>query len=78
MDNLSRDLRHSIRLLVQRPGFALTAILTLALGIGATIAIFSVVNAVVLRGLPFGEPDRIMAAGRRALRVEPAMALRSG
>ena len=64
MDNLLRDLRHSIRLLVRQPGFALTAILTLALGIGATTAIFSVVNAIVLRPLPFGDPDRIMAVTR--------------
>src|SRR5688572_15508598 len=64
MDNLLRDLRHSIRLLIRQPGFALTAILTLALGIGATTAIFSVVNAIVLRPLPFADPDRIMAVTR--------------
>ena len=64
MDNWLRDLRHSIRLLVRQPGFALTAILTLALGIGATTAIFSVVNAIVLRPLPLGEPERIMAVTR--------------
>jgi putative ABC transport system permease protein len=64
MDNLLRDLRHSIRLLVRQPGFAVTAILTLTLGIGATTAIFSVVNAIVLRPLPFGNPDRIMAVTR--------------
>src|SRR5688572_25599223 len=61
MDSLLRDLRHSVRLLARQPGFALTAILTLALGIGATTAIFSVVNAIVLRPLPFGDPERIMA-----------------
>jgi predicted permease len=64
MDNLLRDLRHSIRLLIRQPGFALTAIVTVALGIGATTAIFSVVNAIVLRPLPFGDPDRIMAVTR--------------
>ena len=64
MDSLLRDLRHSIRLLVRQPGFALTAILTLALGIGATTAIFSVVNGIILRQLPFGEPDRIVAVTR--------------
>ena len=64
MDNLLRDLRISVRLLVRQPGFALTAILTLALGIGATTAIFSVVNAIVLRPLPFGDPDRIIAVTR--------------
>jgi len=64
MDNLLRDLRHSIRLLIRQPGFAVTAIVTLALGIGAPTAIFSVVNAIVLRPLPFGDPDRIMAVTR--------------
>jgi hypothetical protein len=64
MDNLLRDLRHSIRLLIRQPGFALTAILTLALGIGATTSIFSVVNAIVLRPLPFGDPARIVAVTR--------------
>ena len=64
MDSLLRDLRHSVRLLVRQPGFALTAILTLALGIGATTAIFSVVNGIILRQLPFGEPDRIVAVTR--------------
>jgi len=60
MHNLFQDLRFSIRQLRKSPGFVLTIILTLALGIGATTSIFSLVNAVLLRPLPFPEPDRIM------------------
>ena len=61
MDNLLQDIRYGIRTLTRQPGFAATAILTLALGIGATTAIFSVVNAVVLRPMAFDQPDRVMA-----------------
>src|SRR5215213_5939185 len=60
MDNLLQDVRYGLRTLLRQPGFAATAILTLALGIGATTAIFSVVNAVVLRPMPFDSPDRVM------------------
>src|SRR4029078_3948858 len=60
MDNFLQDVRYGIRTLIRQPGFAVTAILTLALGIGATTAIFSVVNAVVLRPMPFAQPDRIV------------------
>lgn len=57
---LFSDVRHAIRRWRRRPGFALTAIVTLALGIGATTAIFSVVDAVLLRPLPWPEADRLV------------------
>ena len=60
LDSVGRDLRHSLRGLQRRPTFALAVVLTLALGIGATTAIFSVVNAVVIKPLPYPEPDAIV------------------
>ncbi|HVL67073.1 MAG TPA: ABC transporter permease [Vicinamibacterales bacterium] len=76
MEKLLHDLRYAVRSLFRQPSFALTAIGTLALGIGATTAIFSVVNGVILRPLPFERADRIVSVqtfwqetGRPAPRV---------
>src|SRR5277367_2710485 len=64
MWNPLADVRHSFRALIKSPGFTIVAVLTLALGIGANTAIFSVIDHVLLRPLPFAEAERIMRVAR--------------
>ena len=65
MGSFLNDLKHSFRILRQSPSFTITAVAALALGIGATTAIFTVVNTVILHPLPYPDSDRIVTIARQ-------------
>src|SRR4029450_12761304 len=66
----THDVRHALRLFRREPAFAATAVLTLALGIGANTALFAVVEAVLLRPLPFEQADRLIVIRHRDVRTD--------
>src|SRR5688500_14600666 len=78
MSNLMQDLRQAVRALLKQPGYLATAMLTLALGIGFSTATFSVVNAVLLRPLPYHEPHELLRLRERSLPQFPQFSVSPG
>src|SRR5262245_21796213 len=69
MDSLLKDIRFGVRMLIGKPGFTVTAVLTLALGIASTTATFTVVDGVLLRKLPVADPDRVVVINNQLPKI---------
>ncbi len=78
MNDFKQDLRYALRGFVQRPGYTAVLVLTLALGIGSNVAIFSVTNAVLFQPLPFADPEELVLVWNRLPNSNVDRALVSG
>jgi hypothetical protein len=77
-ENFAQDIRYEMRTLLRAPGFMITAVFTVGLGIGACTAVFSLVNAVLIRSLPYGNPERLvyLFSPDPRLKVPPEVGIR--